>query len=103
MKNLLVYRSIAIIATLSFLATGCAGNVPATEGPAATQEQASSQVPAVNAPTDSPEASPEATSTTENLVVPVSGGEILYHDDFTDPSSGWTEDKFDNYFIGYHE
>jgi hypothetical protein len=103
MKILPVYRSIAIIATLSFLATGCAGNVPATEGPAATQEQASSQVPAVNAPTDSPEASPEATSTTENLVVPVSGGEILYHDDFTDPSSGWTEDKFDNYFIGYHE
>jgi hypothetical protein len=28
---------------------------------------------------------------------------LLYHDDFTDPSSGWPEAKFDNYFIGYHE
>ncbi len=36
-------------------------------------------------------------------LVPVSGGDILYQDNFTDPSSGWTEDKFDNYFIGYHE
>ena len=27
----------------------------------------------------------------------------LYHDDFTDPTSGWPEAKFDNYFIGYHE
>ena len=28
---------------------------------------------------------------------------LLYHDDFTDPTSGWPEEKFDNYFIGYHE
>jgi hypothetical protein len=28
---------------------------------------------------------------------------VLYHDDFTNPSSGWPEAKFDNYFIGYHE
>jgi hypothetical protein len=30
-------------------------------------------------------------------------GTILYHDSFTDPSTGWSEAKFDNYFIGYHE
>ena len=28
---------------------------------------------------------------------------VLYHDDFTNPASGWPEEKFDNYFIGYHE
>ena len=28
---------------------------------------------------------------------------VLYHDDFTNPASGWPEAKFDNYFIGYHE
>ena len=28
---------------------------------------------------------------------------VLFHDDFTNPSSGWPEAKFDNYFIGYHE
>jgi hypothetical protein len=27
----------------------------------------------------------------------------LFHDDFTNPASGWPEAKFDNYFIGYHE
>jgi hypothetical protein len=28
---------------------------------------------------------------------------VLYQDDFTNPSTGWPEKKFDNYFIGYHE
>ena len=27
----------------------------------------------------------------------------LAHDNFTDPSTGWPEAKFDHYFIGYHE
>ncbi len=28
---------------------------------------------------------------------------VQYQDDFTKPSSGWPEAKYDNYFIGYHE
>jgi hypothetical protein len=28
---------------------------------------------------------------------------VLYHDDFTDLASGWPQEEFDNYFIGYHE
>jgi len=28
---------------------------------------------------------------------------VLYHDDFTNPATGWAEEKFDNYFVGYHE
>ena len=40
---------------------------------------------------------------TAEAQVPVSGANALFEDDFTDPSSGWPEDKFDNYFIGYHE
>ena len=28
---------------------------------------------------------------------------VLYGDDFTDPSSGWPQENYDNYFIGYHE
>ena len=27
----------------------------------------------------------------------------LYSDDFTNPSTGWAAETFDNYFIGYHE
>ena len=51
-----------------------------------------------------PEASPspeavEATPTSE----PVSQENVLYQDDFSNPATGWTEEKFDNYFIGYHE
>jgi hypothetical protein len=32
-----------------------------------------------------------------------SAAAVLYEDDFTNPTTGWTERKFDNYFIGYHE
>jgi hypothetical protein len=28
---------------------------------------------------------------------------MLYEDNFTNPATGWTEEKFDNYFVGYHE
>jgi hypothetical protein len=35
--------------------------------------------------------------------VPISGGDALYQDDFTDPATGWPEAQFDNYFVGYHE
>jgi hypothetical protein len=73
------------------LSTGC-GNIPATEtGPAPTA-----------APVTSPSAVP-VSAATPSAQVPVSAGNWLYHDDFTDPVTGWPEDKFDNYFIGYHE
>jgi len=45
------------------------------------------------------------TLTIRNYEAPVQGAEVttLYQDDFTNPSTGWTEKTFDNYFIGYHE
>ncbi|HQX17803.1 MAG TPA: SH3 domain-containing protein [Anaerolineales bacterium] len=33
----------------------------------------------------------------------VADEDVLYHDDFTNPATGWPEEKFDNFFIGYHE
>src|SRR5205085_9227374 len=49
-------------------------------------------------------APPEITSAeTTPSAVPVSDSNILFQDDFTNPATGWSEDKFDNYFIGYHE
>jgi hypothetical protein len=117
MKILRVYRSIVIAGALSILVTAsCAGNVPATSAPA-TQEPGQTPVPtASSAPaaaltptaemsdmTGLATATSQATQGTGQAVVPVSGSDILYQDDFTDPSTGWTEDKFDNYFIGYHE
>ena len=29
--------------------------------------------------------------------------QMLFEDDFTDPSSGWPQENYDNYYIGYHE
>ncbi len=97
MKDLHIFRFSVIVVTLSFLlvATGCAGNVPVTEQPTA--------VTASPAPVASATPVAEATIAPTAMVVPVSGGDVLYQDDFTDPSTGWTEDKFDNYFVGYHE
>jgi hypothetical protein len=117
MKNLLVYRSMVIVVAFSILVTAsCAGNVPATPAPA-TQESGPTPVPTASPAsaasatstsemsdmTDMANATPQATQGTGQAVVPVSGSDILYQDNFTDPSTGWTEDKFDNYFIGYHE
>lgn len=114
MKHLPVFRSLVIATALSILVTaGCAGNVPATNAPAAqepspTQAPSASPAPAAPATPTSPmpdmtDATPGVTPASDQALVPVSGGDLLYHDNFTDPTSGWTEDKFDNYFIGYHE
>ena len=94
MKHQFFYRLGLILVTLCFIltSTGCAGNVPAT-----VSEPTSSPAPVASAV-------PSAVSVeTTPTAVPVSDSNILYQDDFTNPATGWPEDKFDNYFIGYHE
>jgi SH3 domain-containing protein len=89
------YRFSCGIVVFIFVLTsaGCAGNLPAI-----VSEPTSSAAPAASAvPTEAPAV--DITPT----VVPVSDSNILYQDDFTNPATGWSEDKFDNYFIGYHE
>jgi hypothetical protein len=34
---------------------------------------------------------------------PTADPDVRYEDNFEDPSSGWPQEEFDNYFIGYHE
>jgi hypothetical protein len=94
MKRQNVYHSSWTIVTLIFLltSTGCAGNLPAT-----LNEPTSSPAPVASAVP-----SPVSVETTP-AAAPVSDSNILYQDDFTNPATGWSEDKFDNYFIGYHE
>jgi hypothetical protein len=89
-----VSRFIWTIAIVFFIliTTGCGGTVAATE-PALSPEPLASPSP-LAANTAAPTAEPQ---------VPNSGGDALYQDDFTDPATGWPEDKFDNYFVGYHE
>jgi hypothetical protein len=61
----------------------------------------SSIIPEVSPAVEVTETTPIQTETaTPELVVDKN---VLYQDDFTNPASGWPEEKFDNYFIGYHE
>src|SRR6266508_6988570 len=98
MNHINVSRSSWTIATFIFLltATGCAGNLPL---PNTANEPTASPAPEASA-VPSP-VSGEATPT----AAPVSPSDpnVLYQDDFTNPATGWSEDKFDNYFVGYHE
>ena len=101
MKRPLFYRwnwamSMALLFMLALSA--CTGQV------AATQPPESSPVPEASLPPS------EATAPPTSLAVetPVASEaptdpNVLYQDDFTNPTTGWSVVEFDNYFIGYHE
>lgn len=86
------YRSSWTIAISIFIltASGCA-STPSVSEPTQT-----------SAPVASPSSTPVRIETTPTPA-PVSDPNVLYQDDFTNPATGWSEDNFDNYFIGYHE
>ena len=90
-----MYRSSCVLLTLILLLStvGCANNPPLVESPPSAAPTASAM------PTESAEVHEKSTPTS----VPVSDPNVLYQDDFTNPATNWPEDKFDNYFIGYHE
>ena len=74
--------------------------------PSASTESAATTTPDTETPTAPASAvatsAPEGGSATPGAV-PVSSSDVLYQDDFRNPSTGWPEARFDNYFIGYHE
>ena len=93
MRNQRIFRANGIISAvlIVLIATGCAGTAQEpTSAPSAIPEVLPTSVP-------TEAAAPEPTP------VVVSDPNVLYQDDFTNPASGWPEEKFDNYFIGYHE
>lgn len=95
MKGHRMYRfSWAIITVLLIVAsTGCA-NTP--DLPAEVESSPSAAPVATEVP-----ATPVTKATA--TAAPVKDTSALLKDDFTDPATNWPEDKFDNYFIGYHE
>jgi len=94
MRNQRIFRFhwvLSIFLIVSVLA-GCAGGnatEPAT-APPAIPETATTVAEATEVP---------ATPIQEQVV----DENVLYEDGFANPASGWPEEKFDNYFIGYHE
>lgn len=95
MKDRAFYRYGLTMAAIIFIlvSAGC-GNIPPT---VSESEPTPSPMPVISA------SSTPQLAETQPPQVPVSGSEALYHDDFTNPGTGWSEDKFDNYFVGYHE
>ncbi len=106
------FKWVASVIVLTMIFSGCANK--ALE-PAAAPSSTPETIPptqAVVEPTDAPSPTPEAIpptqvaakSTPEHGLETVADRDVLYHDSFADPTSGWpAEEKFDNYFIGYHE
>ena len=91
------FNWIAPALILALIISGCASKtaeptITSSPGPTTTP----SPIPTTISPTS------VATETTTDHVNVVDSS-ALYHDDFTNPASGWPEEKFDNYFIGYHE
>src|SRR5215211_6678201 len=95
MKGHRIYRFSWAITTVLFIVStaGCANT------PSGTDEVEPSPSAAPVATEASNPVNVEATPTE----VQVSEEGVIYKDDFTDPATSWPEDKFDNYFIGYHE
>ena len=82
---------------LVLIVAGCGGNPtkPVTSPSAVIVETA------VTASTDEPAIDQIATSApTLELVTDKN---VLYQEDFKNSTSGWPEEAYDNYFIGYHE
>ncbi len=90
-KILYLFRWFPLILIFAVFISSCS-NAPATEV-APTETAIPAPTAAVSAPT------PEE-HTHEEAVV---DSNVLFHDDFTNPATNWPEDKFDNFFIGYHE
>src|SRR5262245_21298897 len=88
------YRIVLVSSVLLLLLTSAScANLPG-----AIPTEATSTPVAAAAATPTVEIS-EPTPTAEAAV----DDNVVYHDDFTNPATGWTEEKFDNYFVGYHE
>ena len=96
---------------------GCRGNPGPVEGPAQVTGQATGQTATPPPPTPAQTMVPASTSAlstratvtaqltaTPTISAAPTASDVLYQDDFTDPSSGWPDELvFDNYYVGYHE
>jgi hypothetical protein len=89
-------KHLGLLIALMFAGAGC-GNIPATASEPASIEPTQSPILVT-----SPSPSSESPATSQPQVT-ASASNVLFHDDFTNPATGWPEDKFDNYFVGYHE
>ena len=92
MSKQISIRFFSLLTAIIILVTS-ACNQPANN----TETPAIEQIATEPAMTETPDVT--ETPAAEEVTDP----NVLYHDAFTSPATGWAEEKFDNYFIGYHE
>ena len=98
MRNQWIHRAIWAISALFLvlIIAGCAGS------PTKPVASPNAVIVETTVPTSSVEQGIDQITTSTPTHEPVSDKNILYQEDFTNSSSGWPEEAFDNYFIGYH-
>jgi hypothetical protein len=104
MKNQSFYRFnwVVPVVVLVFTIVSCSNRVST---PLSTDIVIPTSMPAsIDEATSTPTTVPTASSP---AIVPNTSlqpdEDVLYQDNFVDPSSGWPKETYDNYFIGYHE
>jgi len=107
-EHLFRFKWIVLVLILALTVAGCGNQVgaPSTDIPISPTSQPASPEEEIIPPTGGSEPTPEHDHEHEEAEAsPEQGNQVnaLYTDDFTDPSSGWPQEKYDNYFIGYHE
>ncbi len=97
---------IALTVILLVMMSGCGGATSSSTpiSPAASSVPASTEVAAPTPTGEHDISSMDTVTPTEQAETVSLPKGVLYHDDFTDPNTGWPNAvTFDNYYIGYHE
>ena len=97
------FATLVLILALALPACAPKVTAPSPDAPTAAPAVAAEPTKKPGSSTGSGEPSTTTKGTAGPAPAPVAKGDVTYHDDFKDPSTGWPEEKFDNYFIGYHE
>ncbi len=84
-----------LVLILALISAGCGT-------PATTPSSTAVTPTAAASPTEVASSTATTSETTATPVVVVDKN-VLYKDNFTNSASGWPDEKFDNYFVGYHE
>ena len=98
MRNQQIHRIFGVIPMLFLvlMIAGCAGS------PTKPVAAPSSAIVETAVPASSEEPVIDQTTPSTPTLEPVIDKNVLYQEEFTNLSSGWAEEAFDNYFIGYH-
>ena len=89
--------------TLVLSVAGCSGKLSQPSPSSVPTASPSSTIDETAIPTASEEPTLTPTAAPTPTMELATDPNVRYQDNFADPSSGWPQEEYDNYFIGYHE